>query len=143
MGLIEQTAAPVMQAAQQRYRNLLQGYGDRPLTAGPVLLRHVLRGNRGIPGGMTDTSFVHPYKGVQFNGNLPCDEAIEKAKIPEAIFWYMLVEQLPQASQLQALQSDLASRLVPGNNKKSIKGSGSIEICPIDSLNEAINLLLG
>ncbi len=33
--------------------------------------------------------------------------------------------------------------IIPGNNKKGLKSKGGIEICPIDSLNEAINLLLG
>jgi citrate synthase len=143
MGLIEQTATPVMQAAQKRYRSLLQGYGDRPLTAGPVLVQHVLRGNRGIPGGMTDTSFVHPYKGVQFNGNLPCDEAIEKAKIPEAIFWYMLVEQLPQAAELQAFQSDLASRLAVPGYVWDVLDALPVSTHPMTQLQTATNALEG
>ena len=86
MSLITTRAAPAMHAARERYQRLLREHGDRPLTRGPVLVKHLLRGNRGMPGGMTDTSFVHPYRGVQFNGDLPCNEAVEKAESPEAIF---------------------------------------------------------
>ncbi|MCZ6873987.1 MAG: hypothetical protein O7G88_10735 [bacterium] len=143
MSLIEQTAAPVMQAARQRYLNLLRNYGDRPLTAGPVLAKHVLRGNRGIPGGMTDTSFVHPYKGVQFNGNLPCDEAVQKARIPEAIFWYMLVEQLPQAAELKAFQNDLASRLETPGYVWDVLHALPVSTHPMTQLQTATNALEG
>lgn len=115
MGLIETKAASAMEAARERYQRVLRDHGDCPLTKGPVLVKNLMRGNRGVPGGMTDTSFVHPYKGVQFNGNLACDEAVEKAEIPEAIFWYMMVEQLPSPDELQAFKSDLSQRLeMPG-----------------------------
>ena len=115
MSLITTRAEPAMQAARERYQRILREHGDCPLTRGPVLVKHLLRGNRGMPGGITDTSFVHPYQGVQFNGDLPCNEAVEKAKVPEAIFWYMLVERLPGADELAALQNDLSQRLeVPG-----------------------------
>lgn len=115
MGLIETKAVPSMDSARERYQRVLREYGDYPLTKGPVLVKNLMRGNRGVPGGMTDTSFVHPYKGVQFNGDLACDEAVERAEIPEAIFWYMMVEQLPSPDDLQAFKSDLNSRLeVPG-----------------------------
>ncbi len=115
MSLIAQQAEAAMQAARLHYQRVLSEYGDRPLTQGPLLVKNLLRGNRGVPGGLTDTSFVHPYKGVQFNGDLSCDDAVEQAKIPEAIFWYMLTERLPTVEELRGFQQDLGQRLeVPG-----------------------------
>ncbi len=55
MSLITTRAEPAMQAARERYQRILREHGDCPLTRGPVLVKHLLRGNRGMPGGMTDT----------------------------------------------------------------------------------------
>ena len=115
MSLLESTAIPTMLAARERYQRILKEYGDRPLTKGPVLVKQLMRGNRGVPGGITDTSFVHPYKGVQINGNLPCDAAVAQGKTPEALFWYMITGRFPTPDESSSFHADLADRLeVPG-----------------------------
>ncbi len=115
MSLIESTATPSMLAARERYQRILREHGDRPITKGPVLVKQLMRGNRGVPGGITDTSFVHPYKGVQINGQLPCDVAVAQGKTPEALFWYMLTGRFPTPDEAVTFQAELANRLeVPG-----------------------------
>lgn len=143
MGLIETKAAPAMEAARERYQRVLRDYGDCPLTRGPVLVKNLMRGNRGVPGGMTDTSFVHPYRGVQFNGNLACDEAVERAEIPEAIFWYMMVEQLPSPDELQAFRSDLNERLEVPGYVWDVLNALPISTHPMTQLQTATNTLEG
>ena len=143
MTVLAKQAAPVMQAARERYQHLLRTYGDRPLSSGPVLVRHLLRGNRGVPGGLTDTSFVHPYKGVQFNGDLACDEAVAQAKIPEALFWYMLVERLPGTDELQAFHTDVAQRLEVPSYAWDVLEALPTSIHPMTQLQTVTNALEG
>lgn len=95
---------------RQRYQRLLQDYGARPITEGPLTVEHLLRGNRGVPAALTDTSFVHPGQGLQFLGTTSCQEMIKMATLPEQVFWYMLLDTFPTDDDVRDFQEDLRSR---------------------------------
>lgn len=111
MSLIIARAQEKMLRNRERYQRILRDYGERPITEGPLTVENLLRGNRGVPATLTDTSFVHPKEGLQFLGKTPCQEMVlQLASVPEQVFWYMLLDDLPSAEELQDFQRDLQAR---------------------------------
>jgi citrate (Si)-synthase len=114
MSRILAQAQPRMARNRQRYQQILKEYGSCPITTGPLTVEHLLRGNRGVPAALTDTSFVHPGQGLHFLGTTPCQDMVTMATLPEQVFWYMLLETLPSAQDVHDFQEDLRSRaMVP------------------------------
>ena len=110
MSRIVEQAEQRMDQNRQRYQHILKEYGACPVTEGALTVEHLLRGNRGVPAALTDTSFVHPGQGLQFLGTTPCQEMVKLAALPEQVFWYMLLDTLPTEEDLYDFQEDLRCR---------------------------------
>jgi citrate synthase len=110
MSLMIERANVKMAENRERYQKVLREYGSQPITEGPLTVAHLLRGNRGVPASLTDTSFVHPGHGVQFLGKTSCREMVQMASLPEQAFWYMLLGDMPSDAELADFQADLRAR---------------------------------
>lgn len=128
---------------RQRYQHILRTYGPRPVTTGPLTVEHVLRGNRGIPAALTDTSFVHPGQGLQFLGTTSCQEMLRLASLPEQVFWYMLLDTLPTDDELRDFQDDVRSRATVPDYAWAVLNALPVEMHPMSQLQVVTNTLEG
>ena len=128
---------------RQRYQHLLHEYGARPVTEGPLTVEHLLRGNRGVPAALTDTSFVHPGQGLQFLGATSCQEMVQLAAVPEQVFWYMLLDTLPADDELHDLQEDLRCRAAVPDYAWAVLSALPAEMHPMSQLQVVTNALEG
>lgn len=128
---------------RQRYQRLLKDYGARPVMEGALTVEHLLRGNRGVPAALTDTSFVHPGQGLQFLGTTPCQEMVTLAALPEQVFWYMLLDTLPAADELRDLQDELRARAAVPEYAWAVLDALPADMHPMSQLQVVTNALEG
>jgi citrate synthase len=128
---------------RQRYQQLLREYGACPVTEGPLTVEHLLRGNRGIPATLTDTSFVHPGQGLQFLGTTPCQEMLALASVPEQVFWHMLLGTRPSQEDLHDFQADLRTRATVPAYAWDVLDALPVDMHPMSQLQVVTNALEG
>ncbi len=128
---------------RERYQRVLSTYGNHPVTEGPLTVESLLRGNRGIPATLTDTSFVHPVQGLQFLGKTPCHEMVKMISLPEQAFWYILLDVLPSGDELSDFQADLRSRLTVPAYAWAVLDALPADMHPMTQLQVVINALEG
>jgi citrate synthase len=143
MSLIIARAKDKMIQNRQRYQQVLKTYGHRPITEGPLTVAHLLRGNRGAPASLTDTSFVHPGDGVQFLGRISCQQMVQMATLPEQAFWYMLLGELPSDDELKQFQDDLRARAIVPAYAWEVLEALPTEMHPMSQLQVVTNALEG
>lgn len=79
---------------------------------GEISFKQLLGGMRGMKSLICNTSYVDPYKGLYVSG-MQIPEFEDRS--PEEIFYLLTTGQLPNATQLQELQGELAANAeVPG-----------------------------
>jgi len=132
-----------MEHNRQQYQRLLRDYGSCPVTTGPLTVEQLLRGNRGIPAALTDTSFVHPGQGLQFLGTTSCQEMVTLAALPEQVFWYMLLDTLPTDDELRDFQEDLRRRAPVPDYAWAVLQALPAEMHPMSQLQVVTNALEG
>jgi len=96
-------------------KELLKEHGSRKI--GEVVLSQVYQGMRGITGLVTETSLLDAQEGIRFRGySIPeLQEKLPKAKggsepLPEALFYLMLVGDLPTDDDANHITSILQRR---------------------------------
>lgn len=132
-----------MEQNRQRYQHLLRTYGTRPVTTGPLTVEQLLRGNRGIPAALTDTSFVYPGQGLQFLGTTSCQEMMTLATLPEQVFWYMLLDTFPTEEELHDFQDELRSRAAVPDYAWAVLNALPVALHPMSQLQVVTNALEG
>jgi citrate synthase len=143
MSLIIERAKQRMLQNRERYQQVLKQYGNQPITEGPLTVANLLRGNRGVPASLTDTSFVHPGDGVQFLGRTSCREMVKIAAVPEQAFWYMLLDELPSDDELHDFQDDLRARATVPAYVWDVLEALPAEMHPMSQLQVVTNALEG
>jgi len=144
MSLIIERAKERMPHNRERYQRLLKDYGERPVTETPLTVENLLRGNRGVPASLTDTSFVHPKDGLQFLGKTPCQDMVLKlASVPEQAFWYMLLDDFPSDAELHDFQRDLQARSQLPDYAWAVLDALPADMHPMSQLQVVTNALEG
>jgi citrate synthase len=142
MSMIIARAQEKMPRNRERYQRLLKDYGERPVTEAPLTVENLLRGNRGVPASLTDTSFVHPKEGLQFLGKTPCqDMVLQLASVPEQAFWYMLLDNLPSTDELKDFQRDLQARATVPDYAWAVLDALPADMHPMSQLQVVTNAL--
>lgn len=110
MEVIKERFKAKAEAAGAEIKELLKEHGSKKI--GEVSLSQIYQGMRGITGMVTETSLLDPQEGIRFRGySIPeLQEKLPKAKggsepLPEAIFYLMLVGELPTEEDVQLLTS--------------------------------------
>lgn len=105
MSKLHQKLAEILPPQIDSIKEMLKNSGDKVVSE--VTLKQVYGGMRGVKGLVCDTSEVPPDKGLIIRG-IELKDLWEK--LPEEILWLLLVGQLPNADELQDLQSELVKR---------------------------------
>lgn len=102
-------------ALRDEIKALLKEHGDK--TVGEVNLKQVFGGMRGVKSMVWDTSSLDAVEGIRFRGySIPeLREKLPKVNggkepLPEALFWLMLVDEIPTAEQVQWLSDEWEKR---------------------------------
>ncbi|MGI6454946.1 MAG: citrate (Si)-synthase [bacterium] len=90
---------------REERNSLIKEYGDRNVSN--VSVKQLFGGLRGVIGLVCDTSSVEPDKGLIIR-NYPINQL--KDRLPEEIFWLLLIGELPNQEELQNLQDELKKR---------------------------------
>ncbi len=143
MSLMIERARECMDANRERYQRVLRDYGQQPITEGPITVENLLRGNRGMPATLTDTSFVHPVHGLRFLGKTSCQEMVEITSLPEQAFWYMLLDAFPSDEELKDFQDDLRARATVPAYAWAVLEALPAEMHPMTQLQVVTNALEG
>jgi len=84
---------------------------------GDVTVEMAMGGMRGIPGMLTETSYLDPIEGIRYRGKTlqECNEQLPKHPgsnigLPEASFWLLLTGNVPTEAQTNALKEELHKR---------------------------------
>ena len=109
-------------------KQLLKEHGSKVI--GEVTLSQVYQGMRGITGLLTETSLLDANEGIRFRGySIPeLKEKLPKVKggdepLPEALFYLMLIGELPTEDEAENITSTLQRRShVPNYVFDSIEG---------------------
>jgi citrate synthase len=89
---------------------LIKEHGDKVISE--VTIAQAYGGMRGVKGLVCDTSLVDPEKGLIIR-DIPISELTEK--LPEEIFYLLVMGELPDNTELKALQEDFNKRSgIPG-----------------------------
>src|SRR5678809_1256418 len=110
MGVIKDKFKLKADEASAEIRELLKQHGNKVI--GEVSLSQVYQGMRGITGLVTETSLLDAQEGIRFRGySIPeLQEKLPKAKggsepLPEALFYLMLVGELPSETDAEHISS--------------------------------------
>ncbi|GAC1425485.1 MAG: citrate (Si)-synthase [Chitinophagaceae bacterium] len=110
MGIIKERFKAKADAASTEIRELLKENGNKVI--GEVTLAQVYQGMRGITGLVSETSLLDSQEGIRFRGySIPeLQEKLPKAKdgtepLPEALFYLMLVGELPDEEDVTHVTS--------------------------------------
>jgi len=87
---------------REERKGLLTGYKDKVISQ--VTVAQAIGGMRGVKGMVCDTSVVEPDKGLIIRGAPVMDL---KDRLPEEIFWLLLIGKLPSADELKLFQKEL------------------------------------
>lgn len=130
--LKEKLAAQIPKLREER-KSLLEAHGSKKL--GDVTMAMAFGGMRGIKGMVCDTSVVEPDKGLIIRGR-PILKLTKR--LPEEIFWLLIMGKMPSKDELALLQKDLkASGEVPAYIWKVLKAMPKSSH-PMAMLNTAI-----
>lgn len=106
MGIIKERFKQKGDALAAEIKDILKEHGNK--TIGEVQLSQVYQGMRGITGLVTETSLLDPQDGIRFRGySIPeLQEKLPRAEggsepLPEALFYLMLVGELPTEEDAQ------------------------------------------
>ncbi len=121
---------------RQRVRNLVKDHGSKVIS--DVTVEQVLGGMRGVKSLVCDTSEVLLDQGVIIRG-IPILELTDR--LPEEIFYLLLTGELPDASSLGNLQSELKKRSSIPDYIWSILNSFPSDAHPMSMLTSCINAL--
>ncbi len=105
MSLIHEKLSKTLPAYQEIVKSLAKSHGDKVIDS--VSVGALLGGQRGIKSLLCDTSEVPADKGLIIRG-IPVMELVDK--LPEEVMWLLFTGELPTASELADLQSDLEKR---------------------------------
>jgi citrate synthase len=105
LGLLHDKLAEVLPAVRQERAEVLAKYGDR--TISEVSVRQAVGGMRGVRALVCDTSVVDPDKGLIIRGTPVAQLA---GRLPEEVFYLLLVGELPNDAALADLRQELAKR---------------------------------
>jgi citrate synthase len=104
MGIIKDTFRLKADEVSAEIKDILKTHGSRKI--GEVTLSQVYQGMRGITGLVTETSLLDAEDGIRFRGHsIPeLQKSLPKAKggsqpLPEALFYLMLIGELPTEEQ--------------------------------------------
>jgi len=93
----------------------LKSQGDKVI--GEVTVGMAMGGMRGIPGMLTETSYLDAHAGIEYRGHdlNACNEKLPKYPgsdigLPEGAFWLLLTGNIPSQDQVTALTAELHSR---------------------------------
>jgi citrate synthase len=110
MGIIKQRFKDKADVVAAEMKEMLKEHGDKKV--GEVTLAQVYQGMRGITGLVTETSLLDAQDGIRFRGySIPeLQEKLPKAPggsepLPEALFYLMLVGDLPKEEDVHHLTS--------------------------------------
>ncbi|MBD3402118.1 citrate (Si)-synthase [candidate division GN15 bacterium] len=99
--LKEKLADQIPKLREERTK-LVKGHGDHVISQ--VSVAQAIGGMRGVKGMVCDTSVVEPDKGLIIRGRSILDL---KDRLPEEIFWLLLLGELPTADELKGFQKQL------------------------------------
>ena len=99
--LKEKLAAKIPKLREERVK-LMKGHGDKLISQ--VSIAQAIGGMRGIKGMVCDTSVVEPDQGLIIR-NYPLGKLT--AKLPEEIFWLLIMGKLPTKDELKLFQKEL------------------------------------
>ncbi len=105
MATLQEKLAQQLPRKQQEIRDLVKGHGDKVMSE--VTIAQAFGGMRGVKGLICDTSLVEPDKGLIIRG-MPILDLVDR--LPEEIFYLLLIGELPDKAALKALQEDLKTR---------------------------------
>lgn len=101
-GVLREKLAQQIPELRDEVRSLVKEHGDKVISQ--VTVAQAYGGMRGVKAMICDTSLVEPDKGLIIRG-MPVGELT--GRIPEEIFWLLLIGELPDKTELHAFQSDL------------------------------------
>ena len=100
---------------RSKIKTMLKKNGDTPVDA--VSLKQVFGGMRGVKSMIWETSQLDPIEGIRFRGysipelrELLPKAANDKEPLPEALFWLMLVGEIPTEDEVKWLSEQWKSR---------------------------------
>lgn len=99
--LKEKLGALIPKLREER-KKLTTGFGDTVISQ--VSVAQAIGGMRGVKGMVCDTSVVEPDQGLIIRG-MPIMKI--KDKLPEEIFWLLIIGELPSADELKLFQKEL------------------------------------
>jgi citrate synthase len=105
MSILKDKLSKKVPELREQYRTLIKEHGALKLSE--VTLETLYGGLRGVKGLICDTSSVPPDKGLLVRG-IPIGELAER--LPEEIWYLLLLGELPNKDELGDLQKDWASR---------------------------------
>eukprot|EP00392_Amoebophrya_sp_AT5.2_P018564 g19126.t1 len=129
-------SSPVVQTLQKKILALAEKKKDdlatikkSEKTVASVTPSQIFGGMRGMPGMVTETSDLHPEKGITYRGYslkeanslLPKANAAGKSGLPEAAWWLLLTGEVPTDAEVKALNEELSKRAaIPAHVLKTL-----------------------
>ncbi|ODV97515.1 hypothetical protein PACTADRAFT_47423 [Pachysolen tannophilus NRRL Y-2460] len=112
---LKERFAELLPEKQEQIKQLKKDYGKTVI--GEVLLEQAYGGMRGIKGLVWEGSVLDPLEGIRFRGRTIPDIQKELPKgpggaepLPEALFWLLLIGEVPTEAQTKAFSAELAAR---------------------------------
>jgi citrate synthase len=101
-GVLRDKLAAQIPGLREDARKLVKEHGDKVISE--VTVAQAFGGMRGVKAMICDTSLVEPDAGLSVRG-IPIGDLTDR--IPEEIFWLLLVGELPDPTELASLQADI------------------------------------
>ena len=101
-GVLRDKLATQIPGLREDARKLVKEHGDKVISE--VTVAQAFGGMRGVKAMICDTSLVEPDAGLSIRG-MPIGDLTDR--IPEEIFWLLLVGELPDPTELASLQADI------------------------------------
>jgi len=130
-------------ALKSQLKALLKEHGGKKVDE--VTLKQVFGGMRGVKSMVWETSQLDPIEGIRFRGySIPeLKELLPKAKgdkepLPEALFWLMLVGEIPTEKETKWLSEQWTNRCNVPEHTFKILDSLPVDTHPMTQFNAAI-----
>lgn len=101
-GVLKDRLAAQIPGLREEVRKVVKEHGDAVISE--VTVAQAYGGMRGVKAMVCDTSLVEPDVGLSVRG-MPIGDLTDR--IPEEIFWLLLVGELPDPTELASLQADI------------------------------------
>lgn len=102
MSRLKKKLAAKIPSLREEIQSLLKEYGHKHVAE--VTLQQMFGGMRGVKSMICDTSLVDPYRGLLIRGRSILDLV---DRLPEEIFYLLLMDELPDEEDLKELQKSL------------------------------------